>query len=122
MSMIKHVNLFSKFSKFVDHWSPKVIAEMNDYQFKLVKIKGEFVKHQHPETDEVFIVIEGRMKIEFEAQTIEIKSGEMIVVPKGVTHKPFADEECKVMLVEPRGILNTGDTKGDLTAPNDQWI
>ena len=120
--MIKHVNLYAKFDKFVDHWSPKVIAEMNNYQFKLVKIKGEFVKHQHPETDEVFIVIEGRMKIEFEAETIEIKSGEMIVVPKGVTHKPFADEECKVMLVEPRGILNTGDTNGDLTVPNDQWI
>jgi len=120
--MTKHINLYSKFDKFTDHWSPKVIAEMNDYQFKLVKIKGEFVKHQHSETDEVFIVIEGRMSIEFETETIEIKSGEMIVVPKGVEHKPFADEECKVMLVEPRGILNTGDTKGDLTTPNDQWI
>ena len=118
--MTKHVNLYSKFNKFADHWSPKVIAEMNDYQFKLVKIKGEFVKHQHLETDEVFIVIEGKMKIEFDSETIEIKSGEMIVVPKGLAHKPFADEECKVMLVEPRGILNTGDTKGDLTAPNDQ--
>ena len=95
---------------------------MNDYQFKLVKIKGEFVKHQHSDTDEVFIVIEGKMSIEFETETIEIKNGEMIVVPKGVVHKPFADEECKVMLVEPRGVLNTGDTKGDLTAPNDQWI
>ena len=120
--MTKHINLYSKFDKFVDHWSPKVIAEMNDYQFKLVKIKGQFVKHQHPETDEVFIVIEGKMNIEFEKETIEIKSGEMIVVPKGVEHRPFADEECKVMLVEPRVILNTGDTKGDFTAPNDQWI
>ena len=120
--MTKHINLYSKFDKFKDHWSPKVIAEMNDYQFKLVKIKGEFVKHQHSETDEVFIVIEGRMSIEFETETIEIKSGEMIVVPKGVDHKPFADKECKVMLVEPRGILNTGDTRGDMTAPNDQWI
>ena len=104
--MTKHINLYSKFDKFGDYWSPKVIAEMNDYQFKLVKIKGEFVKHQHSDTDEVFIVIEGKM----------------IVVPKGVVHKPFADEECKVMLVEPRGVLNTGDTKGDLTTPNDQWI
>ena len=100
----------------------KFIAEMNDYQFKLVKIKGEFVKHQHSDTDEVFIVIEGKMSIEFKTETIEIKNGEMIVVPKGVVHKPFADEECKVMLVEPRGVLNTGDTKGNLTAPNDQWI
>ena len=120
--MTKLINLYSKFDNFEDHWSPKVIAEMNDYQFKLVKIKGEFVKHQHSETDEVFIVIEGRMSIEFEKETIEIKSGEMIVVPKGVVHKPFADEECKIMLVEPRGVLNTGDTKGDLTAPNDEWI
>ena len=120
--MTKHINLYSKFDKFRDYWSPKVIAEMNDYQFKLVKIKGEFVKHQHSDTDEVFIVIEGKMSIEFETETIEIKNGEMIVVPKGVVHKPFADEECKVMLVEPRGVLNTGDTKGDLTAPNDQWI
>lgn len=120
--MTKHINLYSKFDKFGDYWSPKVIAEMNDYQFKLVKIKGEFVKHQHSDTDEVFIVIEGKMSIEFKTETIEIKNGEMIVVPKGVVHKPFADQECKVMLVEPRGVLNTGDTKGDLTAPNDQWI
>ena len=120
--MTKPINLNSKFNIFTDHWSPKVIAEMNDYQLKLVKIKGQFVKHQHPETDEVFIVIEGKMNIEFEKKTIEINSGEMIVVPKGVAHKPFSDEECKVMLVEPRGILNTGNTRGDLTAPNDQWI
>ena len=120
--MTKHINLYSKFDKFGDYWSPKVIAEMNDYQFKLVKIKGEFVKHQHSDTDEVFIVIEGKMSIEFKTETIEIKNGEMIVIPKGVVHKPFADEECKVMLVEPRGVLNTGDTKGNLTAPNDQWI
>ena len=119
---MKKINFKDKFEKFTDQWSPKVIAEMNDYQFKLVKIKGEFVKHQHSDTDEVFIVIEGKMSIEFKTETIEIKNGEMIVVPKGVVHKPFADEECKVMLVEPRGVLNTGDTKGDLTAPNDQWI
>ena len=122
MYMTKHINLYSKFDKFGDYWSPKVIAEMNDYQFKLVKIKGEFLKHQHSDTDEVFIVLEGKMSIEFKTETIEIKNGEMIVVPKGVVHKPFADEECKVMLVEPRGVLNTGDTKGNLTAPNDQWI
>ena len=118
--MIRHINLYSKFDKFGDYWSPKVVAEMNDYQFKLIKIKGEFVKHQHSDTDEVFIVIEGKMSIEFETETI--KSGEMIVVPKGASHKTFADEEYKVILVEPRGVLNTGDTIGDLTAPNDQWI
>ena len=120
--MMRPVNLCSKFNSFSDYWSPKVIAEMNDYQFKLVKIKGEFIKHQHSDTDEVFIVVEGKMNIEFETNTIEIKSGEMIVVPKGVMHKPFAIDECKVMLVEPRGVLNTGDARGDMTTPNDRWI
>jgi mannose-6-phosphate isomerase-like protein (cupin superfamily) len=95
---------------------------MNDYQFKLVKIEGEFVWHEHPDTDEVFIVIEGTMHIEFEGRTIELREGEMLVVPKGVRHKPYAEEECKVMLVEPRGVVNTGDAEGDLTAPNDDWI
>ena len=95
---------------------------MNDYQFKLVKIKGEFAKYQHSATNEVFIVIEGRLSIELETETIEFKSDEMIVVLKGVTHNPFADVECKVMLVEPRGVLNTDDVKSDMTVPNDQWI
>ena len=119
---MKKINLEDKLSKFSEHWSPKVIAEMNDYQFKLVKIEGEFVWHEHPDTDEVFIVIEGTMHIEFEDRTIELREGEMLVVPKGVRHKPYAEEECKVMLVEPRGVVNTGDAEGDLTAPNDDWI
>ncbi len=119
---MKKINLEDKLSKFSEHWSPKVIAEMNDYQFKLVKIEGEFVWHDHPDTDEVFIVIEGTMQIEFEDRTIELSEGEMLVVPKGVRHKPYAEEECKVMLVEPRGVVNTGDAEGDLTAPNDDWI
>ena len=119
---MKKINLEDKLSKFSEHWSPKVIAEMNDYQFKLVKIEGDFVWHDHPDTDEVFIVIEGTMKIEFEDRTIGLREGEMLVVPKGVRHKPYAEEECKVMLVEPRGVVNTGDAEGDLTAPNDDWI
>jgi mannose-6-phosphate isomerase-like protein (cupin superfamily) len=119
---MKKINLEDKLSKFSEHWSPKVIAEMNDYQFKLVKIEGDFVWHEHPDTDEVFIVIEGTMQIEFEDRTIELSEGEMLVVPKGVRHKPYAEEECKVMLVEPRGVVNTGDAEGDLTAPNDDWI
>jgi mannose-6-phosphate isomerase-like protein (cupin superfamily) len=119
---MKKINLEDKLSKFSEHWSPKVIAEMNDYQFKLVRIEGEFVWHEHPDTDEVFIVIEGTMQIEFEDRTIELSEGEMLVVPKGVRHKPYAEAECKVMLVEPRGVVNTGDAEGDLTAPNDDWI
>ena len=119
---MKKINLEDKLSKFSEHWSPKVIAEMNDYQFKLAKIEGEFVWHEHPDTDEVFIVIEGTMQIEFEDRTIELSEGEMLIVPKGVRHKPYAEAECKVMLVEPRGVVNTGDAEGDLTAPNDDWI
>ena len=116
------LNIEEKFSGFSEHWSPRVIAEMNDYQFKLVKIQGDFVWHHHDDTDEVFIVIEGTMKIEFENETVELNEGDMYVVPKGVEHKPYAEEECKVMIVEPRGVVNTGNTDGDLTASNDVWI
>ena len=116
------VNFAEKFDLFSDLWSPKVIAEMNDYQFKLVKIQGEFVWHDHSDTDEVFIVIEGTMKIEFEERTLTLCAGEIHVVPKGTRHKPYAEQECKVMLVEPRGVINTGDVRGELTAQNDAWI
>jgi mannose-6-phosphate isomerase-like protein (cupin superfamily) len=95
---------------------------MNDYQFKLVKIKNDFVWHKHDDTDEVFIVVEGTIHIEFEDKIIEINEGEMIVVPKGTKHKPYASEEAKIMLVEPSGVINTGDNKGHLTAPNDEWV
>ena len=119
--MVK-INLQDKFSKFSEQWTPKVIAEMNDYQFKLVKIKGEFITHNHEDTDEVFIVIEGSMKIQFEDRVVELESGEMVVVKKGEKHRPFAENECKIMLVEPVGVVNTGDAEGDLTAPNNDWI
>ncbi len=119
--MVK-INLKEKLSKFSEHWSPRIIAEMNDYQFKLVKIKGDFVWHNHDDTDEVFIVLEGEMKIQFKDKTVELKEGEMFVVPKGVEHKPYSEKECKIMLVEPKGVVNTGDAGSDLTAPNDVWI
>jgi|TARA_B100001094_G_scaffold324648_1_gene377585 mannose-6-phosphate isomerase-like protein (cupin superfamily) len=116
------INFLEKFSKFEDQWSPKVIAEMNDYQFKLVKIKGDFVTHNHEDTDEVFIVIEGSMKIHYEDRVIELKTGEMVVVKRGEKHRPYAEKECKIMLVEPIGTVNTGDAGGDLTAPDNDWI
>ena len=119
--MVK-INLKEKLSKFTDHWSPRIIAEMNDYQFKVVKIKGDFVWHNHDDTDEVFIVLEGEMNIEFKDETVELKEGEMFVVPKGVEHKPYSEKECKIMLVEPKGVVNTGDAGSNLTAPNDVWI
>jgi len=118
----KTINFQEKFSKFSDHWSPRVIAEMNDYQFKLVKVEGDFVLHNHPETDEVFIVIEGSLSIELPDQIINLEAGEMFVVPRGVEHKPSAENECQVLLIEPKGIVNTGSTKSDLAAENDVWI
>ena len=119
---MKKINFLEKFSKFNELWSPKVIAEMNDYQFKVAKIKNDFIWHSHEETDEAFIVIKGSMSIEFENETIKLNEGEMIVVPKGKKHRPSADEEAKIMLIEPRGTSNTGDIVSDLTYDNDQWI
>ena len=116
------INLQEKLTKFSERWSPRVIAEMNDYQFKLVKIQGEFVWHNHAETDEVFLVIDGHMKIEFRDGVVELGPGEMYVVPKGVEHRPVAPNECKIMLVEPRGVVNTGASGGTYTAPNDAWV
>lgn len=118
----KKIDIKKKFKGFSEHWSPKVIAEMNDYQFKLARIKGDFIWHSHDETDEVFIVIEGTMKIEFRDGSIELKEGEMYVVPKGTEHRPHAENECKIMLVEPRGVVNTGRSISELTAENDVWL
>ena len=118
----KVINLKNKLGLFNEHWSPKVITEMNDYQFKLVKIKGEFVWHEHDDTDEVFIVLEGEMEIEFRDGSVEMKAGEMFVIPKNIEHKPVANNECKILLVEPRSVVNTGDSGGELTAENDVWI
>ena len=119
---MKKINLKEKFTKFSDQWSPKIIAEMNDYQFKLVKVENEFIWHMHEDTDETFFVIEGTIGIEFEDETIQINEGEMIVVPKGIKHKPYANKEAKIMLVEPAGVVNTGDKEDKLTAPNDEWV
>ncbi|MGE7926077.1 cupin domain-containing protein [Viridibacillus arvi] len=116
------INLTEKFSIFSEHWSPKVIGEMNDYQFKLVKIIGDFVWHDHKDTDEAFIVIDGEMSISFRDGTVKLSKGEMYVIPKGVEHKPYAEKECHIMLVEPKGVVNTGETNYKLTAENDIWI
>lgn len=116
------VNFQAKFALFSEPWSPKVIAEMNDYQFKLARLHGEFVWHRHATTDEVFIVIEGELIIRLRDREIPLRAGELYVVPKGVEHQPYAPNECKVMLVEPKGVINTGDSGGPLTAQNDVWI
>lgn len=116
------LNFKEKFSKFNQHWSPRVIAEMNNYQFKLVKVQGEFVWHNHPDTDEVFIIIDGVLDIEFRDGKVTLEAGEMFVIPKGIEHKPVAAKECQMMLVEPKGVVNTGETKSNLTAKNDIWV
>jgi mannose-6-phosphate isomerase-like protein (cupin superfamily) len=116
------INFTDKFAQFSDLWSPKIIAQMNDYHFKLAKVKGEFIWHDHPETDEVFIVTQGQLTIHLRDGKIELKEGEMYVVPRGVEHKPYADKECWILLIEPAGTVNTGDAGGELTAENDVWI
>jgi mannose-6-phosphate isomerase-like protein (cupin superfamily) len=118
----KSINLQEKFGLFTEQWTPKVIAEMNDYQFKVVKLKGDFVWHDHPETDETFVVIEGTLRIDFPDGVVNIGPGEMFIVPKGARHKPCAEDEVKLMLIEPRGIKNTGQAGGERTAQNDVWI
>lgn len=116
------INLADKLAKFSEHWSPRVIAEMNDYQFKLVKLQGEFVWHDHKDTDEVFIVVRGEMQIGFRDGDVTLRAGEMFVVPKGVEHITRAKNECHALIVEPRDVVNTGDAGGKLTAQNDVWI
>lgn len=120
--MPEAINLAHKLSKIADQWQPRVVAELNDYQFKLVKIEGDFVWHSHPDTDEAFIVIEGELRIDFRDGAVTLGPGEMYVVKKGVEHKPYASREVHMVLLEPRGVTNTGDTGGDRTAPNDVWI
>ncbi len=115
------INFAQKLATFGEHWSPRVVAEMNDVQFKLVKFEGEFVWHSHEDTDEVFIVLHGEMAIAFRDRRVALKAGEMCVVPKGVEHRPEAASECHVMLVEPRGVVNTGQAGGAYTAKNDVW-
>lgn len=116
------INLQHKLSLFSEQWTPKVIAEMNDYQFKVVRIEGDFVWHSHADTDEAFLVIEGQLRIDLRDGAVLLGPGELYVVPKGVEHKPYAEREVKVLLIEPRGVINTGEEGGERTAQNDVWI
>ena len=120
--MNSKVNLAEKFASFSEHWSPKIIAQMNDYHFKLAKVQGEFVWHDHPETDEMFLVVKGQLVIRFRDGMVTLNEGEMFVVPRGVEHKPVAEQECHILLVEPAGTVNTGDVVDEKTAPNNVWI
>jgi len=119
---LKSINLQEKLTKFSDHWAPKIIAQMNDYYFKLVKFQDDFIWHKHPETDEVFVVIDGNLQIDLRDKILTLTKGEMVVILKGVEHKPSCKEECRILLIEPADTLNTGDAGGDLTDTRLEWI
>lgn len=117
------INFAQKFSLFTEQWQPKVVAELNDYQFKISRLQGDFIWHDHPNTDEAFLVLDGTLRIDFRYGAVTLNPGEMYVVPKGVEHKPFAEREVKLLIIEPRGVRNTGEAETTtLTAPNDVWI
>jgi len=116
------LNFQEKLSKFSDHWSPRIIAQMNDCHFKLAKIKGDFIWHRHDNTDEAFIILSGQMSIELIDGKIDLNTGEMFVVPKGTDHKPMAENECMILLIEQHGTFNTGNSGGSKTIVNDIWI
>ena len=118
----KPINFKEKLSLFSEQWSPRVIAQLNDYHFKLAKVQGEFVWHDHPETDEVFIVVNGHLDILFRDGKVSLEEGEMFVVPKGVEHKPVAENECQILLIEPAGTVNTGNVVNEKTVTNNIWI
>ncbi|MGC8548159.1 MAG: cupin domain-containing protein [Acidobacteriaceae bacterium] len=116
------IHLAEKLAQLHQHWSPRVVAEMNDYQFKVVKLLGDFVWHTHDHTDEAFLVLAGEMEIGFRDRTVTLRAGDLFVVPRCVEHITRAPQECHALIMEPRGVINTGDTGGELTAQNDVWI
>ena len=122
MKAYESLNFAEKIARIGPYWTPRVIAEMNDYQFKVVKLLGDFIWHDHLDTDETFIVLDGQLRIDFRDGHVLVNAGEMYVVPKGVEHKPSATQEVKLLLIEPKGVLNTGREGGERTAQNDVWV
>lgn len=116
------INFTEKLSLFSDHWSPRIVAQMNDYHLKLAKVQGEFVWHSHVDTDETFIVLQGELVILFRDGEVNLHAGEMYIVPRGVEHKPIAEKECAILLIEPGGTVNTGDAGGKYTIDENEWI
>jgi mannose-6-phosphate isomerase-like protein (cupin superfamily) len=114
-------NLAELLGRFDEHWSPKKIADLNDYEVKLVKVQGEFVWHSHEDTDELFLVLDGELTIQLRDRDFVLRAGELFVVPRGVEHCPRADRETAALLLEPRGVVNTGDAGGPMTATLEDW-
>jgi mannose-6-phosphate isomerase-like protein (cupin superfamily) len=119
---MEKINLAEKLSLFTAHWNPKIIAELNGQHVKLVKFRGEFVWHQHEQEDELFLVVRGSFRMEFRDRTVELGAGELLVVPRGVEHRPVADEEVSVLLFEPAATVNTGSAGGARTVARPDWI
>ncbi len=119
---LRPVNLLAKCELFDEQWQPRIVAEVNDYQFKIARVEGEFVWHAHEDTDEAFLVLEGELRIDLPRGSVTLGPGELYVIPRGVRHRPVAERETKLMLVEPRGVVNTGDAGGELTAEGDRWV
>jgi len=119
---VRKVNLAEKLALFADHWNPRIVAELNGQHVKLVKFQGPFVWHKHDAEDELFLVVRGRFRMELRDGEVEVSAGELIVIPRGVEHRPVADDEVHVLLFEPASTLNTGDAKGERTVAAPEWI
>jgi mannose-6-phosphate isomerase-like protein (cupin superfamily) len=119
---MERINLRDKLSRFEDHWSPKIIAELNGQQVKLVKFQGEFLWHHHAREDELFLVLKGEFTMKFRDRDVVLREGECIIVPAGVEHKPVAAKEVHVLLFEPASTLNTGTVQNDRTVPAPEWL
>jgi len=120
---VEKINLADKFGKLpAGDYAVRLVAKMNNYDFKIVKFKGDFIWHNHPETDETFIVLEGTLAMNFRDRKVEVCPGEMIVIPKGVEHKPSSENGYKALLIEPEGVSNTGDVRSEITIEKLEWV
>ena len=123
MMTVGKINLSEKFAKLpADDYAVRLVAKMNNYDFKIVKFKGDFIWHSHPETDETFIIMEGTLVMNFRDRKVEVHAGEMIVIPKGVEHKPSSRNGYKAILIEPEGVSNTGDVRNEITIEKVEWV
>lgn len=118
---MQKINLAEKFSLIHEHWQPKITAELNGQHVKLAKIQGEFIWHRHADEDELFLVVKGSLTIQLRDREIHLEEGELVVIPRGVEHRPVAEQEVHLLLLEPAGTLNTGDVRNERTV-SDEWI
>lgn len=119
---MEKVNLDHKFALFNDQWKPRIVGELNGQHIKLVKIEGSFVWHQHDDEDELFFVVQGKMRLEYRDNSVDVAEGEFIIVPRGIEHRPAADAECHILIFEPASTLNTGNVQDEFTVAEPEWI